>query len=320
MQDNYSSQDARGVFAVPPLARRSDRTIDFEANERIIAHIARAGITRFIYGGNAFLYHVTLADYEQLLEWLAGLPDELLCIPSAGPSFGRAIDQARLVREYGFPLVMMLPCADPRDALGLESGIREFADVSGSRLMLYVKDEGNFGDREAGLEALGRLAASGVCAAIKYAIVRQEPGKDDYLAELLRRVDRDIVISGIGERPAIVHLREAGLPGFTTGSGCLAPALSQALYVACAEGDDAAARDLREEFLPLEDLREAWGPARVLHAAVEAAGICRTGPIPRFVSARSVRQLEQLRQPVSMLFHRAESFKPNASGKAAVRT
>ena len=50
-----------------------------------MAHIARAGITRLIYGGNAFLYHVTLAEYEQMLDWLTGLPDPLLAIPSAGP-------------------------------------------------------------------------------------------------------------------------------------------------------------------------------------------------------------------------------------------
>jgi len=74
------------------------------------------------------------------------------------------------------------------------------------------------------------------------------------------------------------------LPGFTTGSGCLAPALSQALFAACQRGDRAAAEALRAHFLPLEDLRDAWGPASVLHAAIEAAGITPTGPLPPFVS------------------------------------
>jgi hypothetical protein len=48
-----------GVFAVPPLARKLDatRAIDFEQNSRIVSSIANGGITRFIYGGNAFLYH-----------------------------------------------------------------------------------------------------------------------------------------------------------------------------------------------------------------------------------------------------------------------
>ena len=37
--------------------------------------------------------------------------------------------------------------------------------------------------------------------------------------------------------------------------------------------------------MPLEDLRDAWGPARVLHTRTELAGIAATGPH----SARSSR-------------------------------
>jgi dihydrodipicolinate synthase/N-acetylneuraminate lyase len=281
----FRTQDTQGVFPVPPLARRSDpaRSIDFAENDRIVQHIAKAGITRLIYGGNAFLYHVTLAEYEALLDWMAGLSDNLLAIPSAGPSYGRAMDQAPLLRRHGFPLVMMLPCGDPRDAAGLEAGIRDFADAAGVPVMAYLKDEANFGpDRDAGLDAVARLVDSGVCVAIKYAVVRNDPRHDDYLAGLLRRVDRSKVISGIGERPAIAHLRDWGLPGFTTGSGCVAPELSQALFEACGSGDFAKAEAVRSRFLPLEDLRDQWGPARVLHAAVELAGIARTGPIPPY--------------------------------------
>jgi dihydrodipicolinate synthase/N-acetylneuraminate lyase len=298
MRKTFSSEDTAGVFPVPPLARRNDaaRTIDFTQNERIVHHIARSGITRLIYGGNAFLYHVTLAEYEQMLDWLSGLPDPLLAIPSAGPSFGRAMDQAPLLRRHGFPLVMMLPCADPRDALGLEAGIRDFAQAAGVPVMAYVKDESNFGaDREAGLDAVARLIDSGVCGAIKYAVVRQDPAQDDYLAGLLRRVDRTKVISGIGERPAIVHMRDWGLPGFTTGSGCVAPALSQALFQACRAGDYAGAETIRARFLPLEDRRDQWGPARVLHAAVELAGVAQTGPIPPYQSPLGATNHEALR-------------------------
>ena len=73
-----SLEDLRGVFSVPPLARKNDvrRSLDFEQNDRIVKHIAAGGITRFLYGGNAFLYHVTLAEYEALLEWLSGFADE----------------------------------------------------------------------------------------------------------------------------------------------------------------------------------------------------------------------------------------------------
>ena len=187
---------------------------------------------------------------------------------------------------------MVLPCNDPRDAAGLERGLREFSDAAGMPLTLYLKDELGFGaDRAAGLDALGRLVESGVCCAIKYAVVRKDPAQDDYLAGLLARVDRRRVVSGIGERPAVVHMLDWHLPGFTTGSGCIAPALTQALFAACKQRDRAAAEALRAPFLPLEDLRDAWGPAPVLHAAVEAAGIAETGPLPPFVSNLSAERM-----------------------------
>ena len=291
-------EDLQGVFPVPPLARRHDaqRTLDFNATTHIVDHLAAAGMKRLVFGGNAFLYHLSLKEYEQLLAWLASLPDHLWCIPSAGPSYGRLMDQAPLLRRYGFPCVMVLPCSDPRDAAGLEKGLREFADAAGMPLTLYLKDELGFGaDRAAGLDAVGRLVESGVCCAIKYAVVRKDPTQDDYLAGLLERVDRRRVLCGIGERPAVVHLLDWHLPGFTTGSGCIAPALSQALFAACQRGDRGAAENLRANFLPLEDLRDAWGPAPVLHAAVEAAGIAETGPLPPFVSNLSAQRFEAVK-------------------------
>jgi dihydrodipicolinate synthase/N-acetylneuraminate lyase len=285
-----------GVFAVPPLARKATRAIDFEQNSRIVRSIANGGVTRFIYGGNAFLYHLTLAEYEQLLGWQAQIQqDDLWLIPSAGPSYGRLMDQARLLRRFTFPCVMTLPCGDPRDAAGLEGGLREFAEAANVRLMLYLKDESNMGaDRMAGLDVVARLVDEGVCVAIKYAVVRADPAHDQYLDELIKRVDRGKVISGIGERPAVIHLREWGLPGFTTGSGCLAPTLSAAILSACCTADYAEADRIRSRFLDVEDLRDAWGPARVLHHALELAGIARTGPIPPFVSELSPEQKTRL--------------------------
>src|SRR5438034_442629 len=281
--------DLRGVFAVPPLARRAEtgRRIDFVESDRIVRHMAAGGLTRFLYGGNAFLYHVTLAEYEDLLDWLSAFEPGHRAIPSVGPSFGRALDQAALLRRHRFPCAMALPCADPRDAAGLEAGLREIADAAGLGLILYLKDEGNFGaDKEAGLDVVARLVDAKVCMAIKYAVVRPDPRADPYLESLLKRVDRRLVLSGIGERPAVIHLKHFGLPGFTTGSGCLAPSLSNALFRACATGEDRS-EELRRLFLPLEDKRDAWGPARVLHAALDVAGVVRTGPIPPFVSPLS---------------------------------
>ena len=277
-----------GVFAVPPLARTTGktRTIDFEQNSRIVRYIAQGGISRLIYGGNAFLYHGTLAEYEQLLEWQAEIQENgLWLIPSAGPSYGRLMDQAPLLRRFRVPCVMTLPCGDPRDVDGIERGLREFAEAAGARLMLYLKEETNLGrDLMAGLDMVAKLTGDGICIAIKYAVVRDDPAQDAYLDELLKRVDRGKVISGIGERPAVTHLRQWGLPGFTTGSGCLAPSLSAAVFTACRAGDYAEAERIRSLFLNLEDLRDAWGPARVLHHALELAGVAATGAIPPFIS------------------------------------
>ena len=179
-------EDLQGVFAVPPLARRADkgRSLDLAENDRIVRHMSEGGLTRFLYGGNAFLYHVTLKEYEQLVDWMSGIVG--WAIPSLGPSFGRAMDQAPLLRRYGFPCAMALPCGDPRDARGLEAGLREIASAAGMALVLYLKGEDGFGsDPMAGLDAVARLANDGTCVSIKYAVVRKDPTVDPYLAALL---------------------------------------------------------------------------------------------------------------------------------------
>jgi dihydrodipicolinate synthase/N-acetylneuraminate lyase len=217
-----------------------------------------------------------------------------------GPSYGRAIDQAAFIRKYRFPSVLVLPTGDPRDAAGLERGMREIADACGVPLTLYVKHETDFGaSLEAGMDVLGRLVDANICCGIKYAVVRKDPSVDAYLTGLLKRVDASRVISGIGERPAVVHLRDFHLAGFTTGSGTLAPKLSRAILNACAAKDYDQAEAIRAKFIPLEDLRDEWGPSRVLHHAVALAGIADTGPIPPFVSELSDAQLDSLR-PVAM--------------------
>ena len=153
----------------------------------------------------------------------------------------------------------------------------------------------------AGLDVVEKLVDDGVCVAIKYAVVRKHPEQDSYLEQLLKRVDRHKVISGIGERPAVIHLRQWGLPGFTTGSGCLAPSLSAAIFSACRTGDYEEAERIRSRFLDVEDLRDAWGPARVLHHALELAGIAHTGPIPPFVSELSAEQRTRIKPVVQEL-------------------
>jgi dihydrodipicolinate synthase/N-acetylneuraminate lyase len=301
--------DLNGVYAVPPLPRHTDgkRRLNIDAAEAIAKHVEAGGVTRYLYGGNAFLYHITLDEYETLLGWLAGFAAPRWAIPSVGPSFGRAIDQAKLLRRHSFRCVMMLPCGDPRDASGMEAGLREIADACGLPLIVYLKSEDGFGSqKEQGLDAVGRLVDDGVAVAIKYAVVRDEPRDDEYLAGLLRRVDKRRVISGMGERPAVVHLRDLDLGGLTTGSGCVAPRQCSELFAACARKDWTRAEACRDAFMPLEDLRDLWGPARVLHHASELAGIAPSGPIPPYISALSKPQLEQL-APVATALRRSDA-------------
>jgi dihydrodipicolinate synthase/N-acetylneuraminate lyase len=121
-----------------------------------------------------------------------------------------------------------------------------------------------------------------VCA-VKYAVVRDNPEADGYLDELVSRIGPEMIISGIGERPAIAHLTRFGLSAFTSGSVCIAPAMSMALLRAIKAGRLDEAQRIRSAFLPLEDLRDAHSPLKVLHAAVGLAGIAETGPMLPFL-------------------------------------
>lgn len=292
--------DRQGVLAVPPLCRDASGAFDWVQNQRVVDHIHAGGVTRLMYGGNAFLYHLTLAEFEQMLAWLTSLSDDLWCIPAAGPSFGRLMDQAPLLRKYRFPAVMALPCADPRDAKGLEIGLRRFSEAAETPLIVYLKDENNFGsDLMAGLDAVARLIDDKICVGVKYAVVRQDPSVDAYLTALLERVDRQFVVSGIGERPVLTHWNQFRLAGFTSGSVCVAPDKTQAIFEALRAGDTATAAAIRERFIAHEDLRDAWGPARVLHASMALAGIAETGPIQPFLTALSDEQQSELK-PVAI--------------------
>src|SRR6185437_16532974 len=144
----------------------------------------------------------------------------------------------------------------------------------GKPIIAYVKGTGYIEPA-----ILAALAKDGVICAIKYAIVREQPWDDPYLAELVEKVDRAIVVSGIGERPAIAHWRGFGLRAFTSGSVCVAPRGSMRILALLQAGKHEEAAKIRAVYLPLEDQRDALGPMRVLHDAVTLAGIAEMGPI-----------------------------------------
>lgn len=270
---------AGSVISVPPLARRPDYGLDAEGNRRVLAHLAAGGVTTALYGGNANLYNMGVREFGALLDQLEEVaPSGTWIIPSVGPDYGKAEDQLQVLKDSGLPTAMLLPLVFPATPAGVATGIRRLAERCGKPLVAYVKDE-----RFIRAADLAALVNDGAVCAVKYAIVRDEPATDAYLDELLAKVDRRLVVSGMGERPAVVHMSRQGLAGFTSGSVCIAPAMSQAMLVALKAGDIATANALRAKFLPLEDLRDRHSPLRVLHAAVALAGVADTGPLQPFL-------------------------------------
>jgi len=266
---------ASSVLAVPPLCRNADLSLSATENAKLIRHIESGGIRTLLYGGNANFYHIPLGEFDEVLSCLgqsAG-PDTLV-IPSVSPLWGSMMDQARIVRKHKFPTVMVLPLQGAVTSHGAEAGIRRFVDAAGIPALLYLKNDGYMDVPE-----VARLAADKVISGIKYAIVRADAAKDPYLRSLCDGVDRKLIISGLGEQPAIIHMRDFGLPGFTAGVICVAPAATAALLKAIRAADWPAAERIRAICKPLEDIRNAINPVQVLHEAVRLAGIADTGPL-----------------------------------------
>lgn len=119
----------------------------------------------------------------------------------------------------------------------------------------------------------------GLLFAIKYAVVREDPSRDTFLRQLLEHVDRRRLVSGLGEGPALVHLTEYGLAGYTSGSGAIAPRATMLLLRALQNQALDEAGEILAAFLPLEDFRDDLHAIRVLHDAVTLAGIADMGPI-----------------------------------------
>lgn len=266
---------SHSVMAVPPLARKANRSLDVEANGRIIGHLEQGGVSLLLYGGNANFYHLPLGEYDATLSMLGRLAGpHSLVVPSAGPSYALLLEQARVIRRHAFPTVMVLPQQGITTSLGVANAIREFVGAAGVPVIVYVKNDGYIEPEE-----IAALDQEGLVSAIKYAVVRRDTADDPYLRTLTSLVSTNKIISGIGEQPAIVHVRDFGLGGFTSGCVCVAPRLSQAMLAAVKRQDWAEAERIRAIFAELEDLRNAINPIRVLHQAVESAGIAETGPL-----------------------------------------
>ena len=294
----FSAEQLRqSVIAVPPLARDASFEVCRRENEKMIRFLEAGGIRSLLYGGNAVFYHIRLSEYANVLSMLAETAgNETVVVPSIGPAYGLAMDQVDVLREYSFPTAMLLPARDVVDERGIGTAIRKLVDRLGQPIVLYLKF-----DRWLEPELIQSLEEDGVISWIKYAVVRDDPAKDDYLREVLDVFPAERVVSGIGEQPAIVHVRDFGVTSFTSGCVCVAPDESMRMMRAIHDRDYDQAESIRLWFQPLEDLRNEISPIRVLHHAVEAAGIAQTGPMLPMLSDLSSSAVKQIKRAVETM-------------------
>jgi dihydrodipicolinate synthase/N-acetylneuraminate lyase len=293
----------RSVIAVPPLARNEDLSVNKAANQALIQHLEAGGVRSIMYGGNANFYHISVSSYQATIETMAELAGEdTWVLPSAGPDFGRLMDQAEILRNSAFPTAMVLPMTFPYTDEGLANGIRRFTDKMGKPAVVYIKS-----DNYIRPDTVAALAQEGRVTSLKYAAVREDPTKDAYLTELTKCVDRKLIVSGIGERPAIVHLRDFGLTSFTSGSVCVAPRGSMKLLKLLQERNYAEAEQVRANYMKLEDCRDEISPIRVLHDAVTLAGIADMGPMLPLLTGLDAAQRKRVGPVAKDLFTKDKS-------------
>lgn len=290
-------QLSQSVIAVPPLARDADLRICPQENRRIIEFLEAGGVRSLLYGGNAVFYHIRPSEYADALAMLKDATNaETQVIPSLGPAFGLAWDQVDVLRDFQFPTAMLLPSRDIVDPKGITTALTRLADRLEKPLVVYLKF-----DRWLEPKWIQSLEKDGVISWIKYAVVRDDPAQDDYLRELLQVFPANRVVSGIGEQPAMIHLRDFGVAGFTSGCVCIAPERSMKMLRCIQASDEQQADCIRTWFQPLEDLRNEIHPIRVLHHAVELAGIAKTGPMLPMLSDLSSEVLDRIKTAVNAM-------------------
>ncbi|WP_459618182.1 dihydrodipicolinate synthase family protein [Bordetella sp. 2513F-2] len=292
----------RSVIAVPPLARNADLSLNAAANQALLRHLEAGGVRSVMYGGNANFYNVGVSEYARLVDFLAeAAGSDTWVLPSAGPDYGKLMDQAAILRSRAFPTAMLLPMSFPYTDAGLADGIRRFSDALDRPAVVYIKSADYLAPA-----TVARLIEEGRIAALKYAVVREDPARDPYLAALREAVESRWIVSGIGERPAIVHFRQFGLQSFTSGSVCVAPRGSMRLLRLLHEGRFDEAEQVRQAYLPLEDCRDDISPIRVLHDAVTLAGVADMGPMLPLLTGLDEAQRQRV-APVARALYAADA-------------
>ena len=178
-------QFSETVLAVPPLARNAQDEICADNNRRLVQFLEAGGVSMLLYGGNANLYHIRPSEFEPLLAMLQDVAaTDTLVIPAAGPAYGTMMDQADVLKRFDFPTAMVLPTTAVMTEPGLMTGFRRFVEACGKPAVLYIKDHDYISP-----EGAAALVDDGLVSFIKYAIVREDPADDEFLARLTERVD-----------------------------------------------------------------------------------------------------------------------------------
>lgn len=271
---------AQSVIAVPPLARNTEGKVCSAENLKLIKHMEQGGISTFLYGGNALFYHLRITEFASTLKLLEQIvAPKTLIVPSVGPSYGVMMDQADILREMNFPTAMVLPSTEINTQRGLCTGIRRFAESFGKPIVLYLKH-----NRWLPASDVGSMIKDGLISWIKYAVVLPDPAVDPYLDEISQVAPPEIMVSGMGEQPAICHMNRFHMQGFTSGCVCIAPTWSDRMLKVLQAGDLTTAEQIKKQFNVLEYLRDNINPIRVLHHAVRSSGICNPGDISPLMS------------------------------------
>lgn len=285
------------VLAVPPLARDRNGEIVESENRGLAKHIEAGGVSTLLYGGNANLYHCRISEYAAFLEMLERIvAEDTWVIPSVGPTFGMCMDQAAILAKTDFPTAMVLPAQGPATNEGIAEGVKRFVDAFGKPAVVYIKEDGYLEP-----ETLARLFDEGYVSFLKYAVVREDWRVDPYLKAIVEVIDPQRIVSGIGEQPAIDHMRTFGLAGFTSGCVCLTPEKSKRMLERIQANDFEEARSIREEYVDLESLRNSINPIRVLHEAVTLSWIADMGPPLPFLSALNEEERKRVAGAVERL-------------------
>ena len=296
---------ARSVVSVPPLARNDDLSLNAEENQKLIGHLESGGVSTLLYGGNALLYHVAPSQYADLLgQLVAWAAEDTLVIPSVGSSYGMMMDQAKVLCNTAYPTAMVLPQPNVVTYEGVERAIGDFVQAAGKPAVVYIKQLGYIE-----VENVKRLVESEAVSWIKYAIVKDDPAVDEYLTRLKDAVGTELIVSGIGEQPALPHMQTFDVTAYTSGCVCVAPALSMHMLRLIQAGEYEAADQVREIFKTLEDLRNAINPVRVLLSAVAGAGIAETGPLLPMMSPVSASEAVEIADAANELLAAEMTFR-----------